>query len=162
MPFQSWLFIAAAAALFCVRLRLLRAATLLLRGRTRSWRVRVRRGGTLRARGFRLRLYGVDCGGSSDAAVATLKQLLARRSVRWRVVSVDENGTAAIVLRVEGENVASKLLQLEQARVRGSDARRFRALQRLSQLRRGSYDEDPPRQAKRCKVAPLPFPWWQG
>jgi hypothetical protein len=162
MPVQYWLLIAAAAALPCARLHLRRRATLLLKGRTRSWRLHVRRDATLRARGFRLRLYGVECEGSSDGAVATLKQLLVRRPVRWRVMTIDGDGTAAILLRVEGENVASILLQRELVRVRGSGARRLRALLRQSQMRRGFGVGIRPRRAKCRTLTPLPFPWWQG
>ena len=156
-----WLLLAAALALLCARGLLRRSAAALLRGRSRCWRLRVRRDGSLRTRGFRLRLYGVEIDDGSVEALATVRRLLDREP-RWRVLSVDSDGTAAILLRSEGANVAEELLRQGAVRMRGSGARRLRAMQSQRLLRCDFPEDGAARGAIAREWMPPPFPWWQG
>ncbi len=166
MTGQFWLLLLPAIlVLFCSRRRLCRLAAMLLRGRTRRWRLRVARDGTLRSRGLRLRLYGVADAGEPDA-IASLKRWLVAGRVCWRVLSVDDDGTAAILLRCAGSNAATDLLRQGLVIVRGSGARNLRTAQETARLRRlGRWqclDRPPVVDRAGRDWRPLPFPWWQG
>jgi len=163
MSVSYWLLLAAALALLCARPCLRRFLTrTCLAGRSRVWPLRVRRDGSLRARGFRLRLYGVECGDRCEELRAKLTQSLTHSRVRWRVLAIDRDGTAAILLCADGRNVAAELLRQGLLHVRGSGARRLRALQSQEQLKRSAIDGCRTHRAVAGEWKPPPFPWWQG
>jgi len=163
MPSQYWLLLAAALALLCAQRVLRRAVSRALMGHSRCWRLRLAADGTLRARGCRLRLYGID---STVDAAAILGQSIDGKRLRWRVVAVDYDGTLAIVLRADGRNVAVDLLRLGIVAVRGSGARRYRCAQaqagvaRLGLWRHG--ENGSVSSAENSRRVALSFPWWQG
>lgn len=166
MSVQYWLLLAAALALLCAQNRLRRAAALACRGRTLHWKLTIAPDGRLRSRGLRLRLYGV--GDAFDAGIARrlLADLIADRDVRLRIMSVDRDGTAAIVLRASGQNVAVELLREGVFAVRGSGGRRLQRAQERARLRRAGLWRSvglwPSQPVVRERCAPSPFPWWQG
>jgi hypothetical protein len=163
MPAQYWLLLAAALALLCGRCLLRRVLLSALMGRTRCWRLRPASDGTLRTRFCRLRLYGIDNDGDASRSVACLRSLLNGQSVRWRVLSVDRDGTAVILLRIDGRNSAIELLRRGAVTLRGTGARRYRAAQ--AGVANGARRDNPCRPARR-EANPrrfmAPFPWWQG
>jgi endonuclease YncB( thermonuclease family) len=119
----------------------------------------------LRARGCRLRLYGVDGAFDPPQAIGCFGRLAPGR-VRWRVLAVDSDGTMAIVVRAAGKNVAVEMLRCGAVAVRGTGARRYRLTQAGARLeRRGMWRhvEHWPAQPEQVRGRfALPFPWWQG
>lgn len=85
-----------------------------LTGRTLFWKVRVEKDLRLRARGKRLRLYGIvafDDRARVDEAVAVLTEAIHGRRVRLRVVGRDADGALVVVLRCGGASPALALLR---------------------------------------------------
>jgi hypothetical protein len=166
MPVQYWLLLAAALALLCAQRLLRRAVAQACKGHTLQWRIRIASDGGLRARGLRLRLYGVSEAFDRDATGRCLADLIAGQDVRLRIMSVDCDGTAAIVLRVGGQNVAVELLRQGMLAVRGSGARRLLRAQERARLQRDGLWRSvglwPPNLMTRTNCVPSPFPWWQG
>jgi len=166
MPVQYWLLLAAALALLCAQNPLRRALAQACKGRTLQRRIGVTSEGGLRSRGLRLCLYGVSEAFDRDTAHRCLIDLIAGQDVRLRIMSVDRDGTAAIVLRAGGQNVAVELLRQGMLAVRGSGARRLLRAQERARLQREGLWRSvglwPPNLATRTNCAPSPFPWWQG
>ena len=165
MPAQYWLLLAAALALLCAQRQLRRALSQALMGRTRRWRLRAASDGSLRARGCRLRFYGVGEALDLRQAACCFDRLTSDQ-VRWRILSVDDDGTLAIVLRVEGRNVAVEMLRRGLIAVRGTGARRYRAAQAQARVERlgmwSDIDHWPMVSKERPNRFAPPFPWWQG
>ena len=166
MSVQYWLLLAVALALLCAQRPLRRVAALACKGRTLQWRVAITPDGRLRSRGLRLRLYGVSEAFDRHAARRRLTELIADQKVRLRIISVDRDGTAEVVLRVGGQNVAVELLQRGVLAVRGSGARRLQQAQERARVRRAGLWRSvglwPPNLATHANCASSPFPWWQG
>lgn len=166
MSVQYWLLLAVALALLCAQRPLRRVAALACKGRTLQWRVAITPDGRLRSRGLRLRLYGVSDAFDCDVARRYLTDMIAGRDVRLRVMSVDRDGTVAIVLRAGGQNVAVELLHQGVLAVRGSGARRLQQAQERARVRRAGLWRSvglwPPNLATHANCASSPFPWWQG
>lgn len=166
MSVQYWLLLATALALLCAQNPLRRAVALACKGRTLQWRIAIAPDGRLRSRGLRLRLYGVSDAFDCDAARRYLTDVIVGRDVRLRIMSVDRDGTAAIVLRAGGQNVAVELLHRGVLAVRGSGARRFKQAQERARMRHAGLWRSvglwPSQSAVRERCAPSPFPWWQG
>ncbi len=108
----------------------------LVSGRSLSWPLRVKRDGSLRSHGLRLRLYGVSEAQDNRLLAARLVAMLADRHCRWRVVAIDDDGTLAVLVRVERTNLAVPLLRDGLVRLRGSGTRPLRLAQDDARRRR--------------------------
>jgi endonuclease YncB( thermonuclease family) len=156
MPVQ---YLLTRAAMPLRRMRLMSARTL-------SLPLRVRRDGRLRCRGLRLRLYGV--GAPDDAALcsARLAALLAGKPCRWRVLAIDGDGTLAVMVRVQGANLALPLLRDGLVGLRGCGTAPLRAAQEAARReRRGIWRFAEERQMPHGAAVVQGFaifPWWQG
>ena len=138
----------------------------LMSARTLSLPLRVTRDGRLRCRGLRLRLYGV--GAPDDAALcsARLAALLVGKPCRWRVIAVDGDGTLAVLVRIDGVNLALALLREGLVGLRGRGTAPLRAAQEAARReRRGVWrfaeEWQAPPEARFAQGFAV-FPWWQG
>lgn len=136
----------------------------LLRQRSFARPLRVMPDGRLRCRGLRLRLHGLSDAEDAAALAASLRRSLAGGLCCWRVLSADRDGCLAILLRVDGRNIAEQLLRDGLVRLRGCGSRRLRAAEEQARRqRRGVWRFAQERAVREEFPSGLVlFPWWQG